>query len=251
MSLAVVIITYNEEKHIEQAVKSAKKVTQEIIVIDSNSTDNTVDIAKRNGAKIFFRTWDNDYAAQRNFACDKTDAKWLLCIDADEVITDELAHAISIACSKDEENVYGFTISSFAFGKKFRFGPLSPATAYRLYPRLKAKWQGKIHESIASDLAFVKIGGNLFHYTYDSWEQYANKMNRYSTIWAKAALEKGKKASRFTALMRSTAAFLKMFILKGGFLDGSWGLIMCSSYSNYTLMKYLKLFLLIEKNSKK
>ena len=242
MGIAVVIIAYNEEKHIRKAVESAQKVTDEIIIIDSYSKDKTVEIAKKCGAKVFFRTWDDDFSAQRNFASDKTSAEWLLHIDADERITDTLADNIKQAVVSGQKKVYAFKRKNIVFGQKFGFGVFKPDKVKRFFPRLQGRWEGSVHEGIKSDLTVATLPGELIHYPYDSWEQYFNKFNQYTTIWAQSAYERGKKTSLFAALLRATAAFAKMFIINLSFLDGLLGIVLTCHHFSYTLAKYTKLY---------
>ncbi len=242
MSLCVVILTFNEEQHIEAAVESAKKVAEEILVIDSGSSDKTVVLAEKHGARVLFRPWDDDFAAARNFADDKTEAQWLLHLDADERISDELADSIKKALLGSERKIYAFKRSNNAFGKEFKYGVFHPDRVRRLYPRGKAIWIGKVHESIQSDLPRVCLFGKLVHYTYSDWEQYFYKFNKYTSIWARQAYDAGKSTSMATAFAHAVFALIKTLLLHGGFLDGLIGIATCFMYFSYTLVKYLKLY---------
>lgn len=244
MSLAVIIITYNEEKHIKKAIESAKLVTDEVIIIDSYSKDKTVEIAEKNGAKVFFRSWDDDFSAQRNFSLDKTTANWVLFLDADEVITTGLASSIDKVTLGSTEKVYVFKRTNVVFGKKFSFGVFKPDKVKRLFPRLSGIWQGSVHEDVKSNLPLEILSGELLHYPYDSWEQYFNKFNKYTTIWAESAYTRGKKVTLFGALIRATASFIKMFLINLSFLDGLLGIVLTCHHFSYTLTKYTKLYTL-------
>jgi glycosyltransferase involved in cell wall biosynthesis len=242
MSLAVVIITYNEERNIAAAIDSARQVTDEIIVIDSGSADRTADIAAQAGAKVFIRVWNDDFAAQRNFAADKTAADWLFHLDADERVSPELAKNIKQAVAKEQKSVFSQRRVNYVLGKIMRFGAMRPDTVTRLYPRGAAFWQGALHEKLVSELPRAGLSGPLYHHTYDNWELFFNKVNKYTTIWAETARAKGKKTSLAAAVGHGLFAFGKGYLLQLGFLGGWPGFIVCYMHALYTMAKYLKLW---------
>ena len=242
MTLAVIILTYNEEKHIGQAIQSAYKVTREVLIIDSGSTDNTVAIAKSNGAKVFFRPWDNHFGKQRNFAQDKTSANWLLHLDADERLSDELAQSIKKACEGEMNKTFGFKRQNIAFGKKFKYGVFGPDKVIRLFPRNAGHWEGAVHERLVCPYPEIVLHGILAHYTYDSLEHYYKKFENYTNLWAQNALDSGKRTSRMNAWVHAIFAYAKVAFLKKGILEGALGLTTCKLHYQYTLTKYLKLY---------
>ena len=125
--LAILILTHNEEENIVPVVENAKKCTDEVIIIDSGSTDKTVALAKEHGAKVSFRAWTDDFSAQRNFALDQTNADWVLYLDADERLNDELIHEIKrIVSSGKMDEQYAITRKSVAFGVTFSYGVRTP-----------------------------------------------------------------------------------------------------------------------------
>ena len=128
--LATVILTKNEEKDIEATIQTAQRCADEVLIVDSGSTDRTVELAEKNGARVVFRAWDNDFAAQRNFALSQTEADWVLYLDADEHLNDELVNAIKkvVTGTSDTQKQYSLQRKSVAFGKKFSYGPLSART---------------------------------------------------------------------------------------------------------------------------
>lgn len=247
MSIAVVIIACNEEHHIVEAIKSAKQITDEIIVVDSGSKDATVKLAEQNGAEVIFRAWDDDFAAQRNFAAEKIEAKYIFHLDADERITETLAASVKAALKIDGQKVFAFYRENISFGKKFRYGMFKADKVKRLYPRESATWQGKVHESLQSDLPVVLLKGTLLHYSYVSWEHYLDKLNKYTTIWAQEAFAKGKRTSLSSSLLHAIFAFIKNAFVNLGVLDGLFGLIVCCFNFMYTLAKYVKLYRLQNK----
>lgn len=244
-NLTVVILTKNEEHNIADAVKSAFKVANKVVVVDSGSTDKTVELARSNGAYVIYHDLNNDFAAQRNFADKCVDTEWVLHLDADERIEDELIRSIKDVLSKNRSVLCRICRRNYAFGKMFKYGVLAPSDAYRMYPVGKAYWQDMVHEWAVSDLSVVTLKGYLTHFVYVDFAQYLSKMNMYSSISAMNNKAKEKKVYVIKDIvLRPLFAFLKMYILKGGFLDGWLGFVLSLNHANYTLNKYVKLKLL-------
>lgn len=247
-NLTVVVLTKNEEKNIVAVVQNAKQAAAEVLIVDSGSTDKTVQLAEENGAKVVYRAWDNDFAAQRNFALQHVNTEWVLYLDADERMNDELINDIQEKISSHKSALYRFIRHNNAFGKEFYYGVLGPDSVVRLFPVGQAKWEGKVHEGLSSKLEIVTLKGHLSHYTYSSFEEYLDKMNKYSSIGAVDRSLRGKKCSVIGDLiLRPLFAFFKMYILKGGFLEGWLGFVLCLNYANYTLNKYVKLKMMGDK----
>ena len=244
-NLTVVIITKNEEHNISDAVKNAFSVADKVIVVDSGSTDRTVDLARESGAYVVTRDWDNDFAAQRNFGDKCVDTEWVLHLDADERINEELASDINKVLKNPKDAIYKFVRRNSAFGREFKYGVLAPDTVLRMYPLGKATWKEKVHERPVGNIPIITLKGYLKHFVYIDFYQYLNKMNLYSTIGARNNKDKGKKAGVIKDIvLRPFLAFLKMYLLKGGILEGWLGFVLCLTYANYTLNKYVKLKLL-------
>ena len=217
------------------------------MVIDSGSTDNTVSLARKQGAKVVYRAWDNDFSAQRNFALEHIDTDWVLYLDADERLNDRLLSEVKSAVESEKIAMYRFVRRNSAFGKDFKYGVLGPDSVIRLFPRNKVKWHDKVHERPVGDLPVITLKGYMKHYTYRTFEQYIQKMNQYSSIGAQNYHDKHKKVSVIgDFVFRPVFAFFKMYVLKKGFLEGWLGFVLCLNYANYTLNKYVKLKLLNE-----
>lgn len=245
--ITVVILTKNEERNIVDVIENAHKVSDEVLIIDSGSTDKTVELAKDNGAKVVYRAWDNDFSAQRNFALEYVQTEWVLYLDADERINDELAEDIKEELKNPRKAMFRFVRRNSAFGKDFKYGVLGPDSVVRMFPKDLVEWQGKVHESPVGDLSVITLKGFLKHYTYTDFEQYISKMNTYSTIGAQNNKLKNKNVGIIKDLIfRPFFAFFKMYVLKKGFLEGWLGFVLCLNYANYTLQKYVKLKLLNE-----
>ncbi len=239
--ITVVVLTKNEEENIVDVIKNAQKCTKKVLIVDSSSTDKTVELAKNAGAKVIFRAWDNDFSAQRNFALDKVETEWILYLDADERLNDELISAIKKATDRNDNIQYKIKRKSIAFGKEFNYGVLKPDFVPRLFKAKHVKWVNKVHEhSICSDELKV-LDGYIQHYTYKNWYQYYNKFNQYTTIWSENAYENGKKTNFIKAFGHAFFGFIQMGVLKKGFLDGTLGIVLSVNHFFYTLTKYIKL----------
>ena len=248
--LTTVILTKNEELNIVDVVLNAMEVSSSVLVVDSGSTDRTVTLAEANGAKVVYRAWDNDFAAQRNFALKHVKTEWVLYLDADERLNPKLIEAIKQAVSGNKDEQYAIKRKSIAFGQEFNYGVLKPDFVPRLFKTSHVKWVNKVHEKPLCNDKLVTFDGYIEHYTYPSWQHYFNKFNQYTTIWAENALEKGKRVSFFGAYGHAVFAFIQMLILKKGILDGRLGLTLCVYHFMYTLTKYVKLIDLQRGNRK-
>ena len=246
--LAVLILAKNEASNIEAVVTNARQLTNEVVVVDSGSTDATVELAQKAGAKVVFRAWNDDFAAQRNFALTQTEAEWVLYLDADERLNAELIQAIKkVLAQGDQSHQYRLTRKSVAFGQEFSYGVLYPDQVARLFPRSSVHWVGKVHERPECSLPVATLSGYAQHYTYTSWAQWEQKFAQYTSIWAENAYENGKRTSLPAILGHSLVGFIKMFCVRQGFRDGWLGTYMCCNHFFYTMLKYLKLYELQKK----
>ncbi len=249
--LAVLILTKNEEKNITDVINNAKECSDEIIVIDSGSTDRTVALAEMAGAHVYFRAWDNDFAAQRNFGLESTNAEWILYLDADERLDIEAINNIKKVVKEGSLNSqYYIMRKSSAFGYSFNYGVLRPDKVSRLFPRDSVAWVNRVHERPECDLPKKRLNGKMIHYTYRGWTQWLQKFEQYTTIWANDAYKKGKRTSPFGILNHAIFAFIQMAFFRLGLLDGFMGFVMCCNHFFYTMIKYLKLYELQRRESK-
>ena len=238
--LAVVILTKNEEKHIAACMASAA-FADEILVIDSGSTDGTQAIAEAHGARFIPHPMtDEGFAGQRNFALTQTQADWVLYLDADERITPELAASVQAVVAGEPTMAYCLHRVNVVFGQTMYHGAHRPDRCLRLFPRTQVTWHGRVHEGAQTPLHTQLLTGNLLHHTYDTWQQYFTKFNHYTTLAAESYYASGRRISRGTVVAHSLFAFLRNYILHLGFLDGFLGLVMSLAASFYTMTKYLK-----------
>lgn len=241
--LSVTIISLNEEKKIGKALESVKWA-DEIIVVDSGSSDKTLEICKKYTDKVFHNDWPG-YAAQKNFATDKANHDWILSIDADEEVTPELAFEIKETLKAPQAPAYALPRHVFYLGRWINFSGWYPDHKVRLFHRDKAKWTGNhVHETVEVSGSVKYLLSDLNHYTFDTVEDHINTMNKYTS------LETGsdKKSGYFEILFRPPFAFFKSYILKQGFRDGFPGLIIGLTTACHVFLKYTKLW---EKNNVK
>jgi glycosyltransferase involved in cell wall biosynthesis len=241
-TLAILILTKNEQDNIISVIENAKQCADEVIIIDSGSTDDTVQMAQTLGARVTYRVWDDDFSAQRNFAQEQTTADWILYLDADERLNPELIAAVKQAVNEnDKTKQYVMERKSVAFGKKFSYGVLYPDHVARMFPRGTVTWVNKVHEHPECKLKAAKLPGHIEHYTYKSWQHWEGKLCLYTTVWAENAFKNGRQISMSGVFAHALGGFFKMFILRRGFLDGWMGTYMCCNHFFYEMLKYLKL----------
>jgi len=241
MSLSVVIITKNEEHNIRRCLDSVKWA-DEIIVVDSQSTDKTVEIVKEYGAKIFSPEW-RGYGPAKQEGVKKATGEWILSIDADEEVTLELAEEIKKTLAA--ENSYnGYLINRHTnfLGKWINHCGWYPDYLLRLFRKGSGSFNNAvIHEKIEINGKTRKLKAELLHYSYSNLETYLSRFNRYTTLGAEAAFEKGKKASNFDIVFRPFVSFIDHFITRQGFQDGLEGFIISVLSSVAVMVKYVKL----------
>jgi glycosyltransferase involved in cell wall biosynthesis len=242
--LSATIITFNEEKKIDRCLQSLKEVADEIIVVDSLSTDKTKEICLSRKV-IFIENPFPGYIEQKNFALSKATNTYVLSLDADEYLSEELAKSIL----KEKEKEFpsdGYTVNRFNFycGKWVRHGTYYPDRKLRLLNVQKGKWGGQNpHDRIImpEGASIKQLKGDLLHYTYQSIEEHNKQTDRFSTIAAKALFDKGKSPSYTKMLLHPAWAFIKGYFIKLGFLDGFAGYMIARFTAIQSFLKYAKL----------
>jgi glycosyltransferase involved in cell wall biosynthesis len=244
LSISAIIITKNDEASIGKCLESISWV-DEIIVVDSGSTDNTVKISKSYGAKVYTRSWKG-FGFQKNKALNLAKKKWILSIDADERVTADLKDYILSLNDKDNY-AYSIKRNSYYCGRYLKYGGWGSDYVVRLFKKKTAKFSDElVHESVITRDPVKKIHQHLLHFTYDNYEEVIKKINVYSSAGALKLYSKKIKSSLFKSVLHSLWAFFKTYFFKFGLLDGKAGLILAISNSQYTYYKYLKLSLLYQ-----
>ena len=250
-TLSVLILTRNEEKHICDCIESCLPVADEVIVIDDGSTDQTVAIAEELGAKVVQHPFAQDWAQQRMFAIGQASCEWILFVDADERLSSDLAQEIRNVIRTDIKKSFTIQRENVFHHNKATHGVLRSDRVLRLMPRDGVTVTGAVHEIIASIYPSEPLQSSMYHYTYDTWEQYFTKFNSYTTVAAEKYKESNKPVSFVKdILIRPLWAFIKMYVLQGGFLDGKMGWVLSVNHYFYTMMKYVKLYHLYKSNGK-
>ena len=240
--LTVIILTKNEEANIEAAIESAS-FADEVVVIDSGSSDRTKELAEKSGARFIVHPMDETgFAGQRNFALTQTESEWVFYLDADERFTAEAAIEIQQVIATNAKFAYKIKRLNIVFGQMMKYGEHGPDWCVRLFPRKDVHWVGAVHEAPHTQLPVGMISNTLHHYTYTDWDRYFEKFNQYTTLMAKRMLENGKQASFMDILLHPIFAFIRFYILRLGFLDGKQGLIFALNHYFYTMIKYVKLY---------
>jgi glycosyltransferase involved in cell wall biosynthesis len=269
MQLSVVIITCNEEANIGRTLQSVQPLVTdgkgEIIVVDSGSTDRTVEIAKFFGAKVFVEEWKG-FAAQKNSAIDKASGDWILSLDADEELDAELVNELT---RKNEgrgaadppyewyftrgngnnlvsrRNAVGFTIrrKNFFLGRWIKYGGFWPDPKLRLFRREKGRFEARaVHEDVrVTGQTAAIFAGALIHHSYPTLSDYIEHMNRYSSLGAEMVVAKGQvRFSFINIVLRPMFTFIYNYFLRRGFLDGREGLLLHLYHAGYVSWKYAK-----------
>lgn len=243
MGLSVSIITFNEEKNLGRTLESIKNIADEIIIVDSGSTDKTKEIALGYGAKIYDQKWLG-YGGQRNLAIEKSTNKWILNIDADEEISLELNKKIEeiITEKTPSLDVYEINFSSVCFGKELKHGGWSGSYHIRLFKKEAGRFNlNMVHEKFETSKVVGKLKEKILHHSYINLEDYFIKFNRYTTEGALEYYKKNKKTSLFQIVLNPLYKFIRMYFLRLGFLDGIEGFLIAVVSSLYTMVKYFKL----------
>jgi glycosyltransferase involved in cell wall biosynthesis len=234
------IVTLNEEKNIGRAIESLR-CCDEIIVVDSGSTDRTVAMAEKRGARVIVREWPG-YAQQKNFAAAQAEHDWIFSIDADEALSEEL-EAELMALKQTCFDADGYSMPRLAqyLGKWIRHSGWYPDRKVRLYNRRLAKWTGEyVHESVRVDGRVAELQSNLLHFTCDSLSAHMKSLDCYTTLAAREISERGESPGSYQLFIHPFWTGFRTFVLQRGFLDGYEGFTIAYMAALYTFLKYAK-----------
>lgn len=244
--LSVVIITFNEERNIGRCIDSVLPVADEVLVLDSHSTDNTCAIAVAKGARVVQQPFAG-YIQQKNDALALAQFDLVLSLDADEALDEHLQQ--SILSAKKNNMAAGYTMNRCTYycGRFIRHGAWYPDRKLRLFSRQLAQWGGtNPHDKVEfhSPQTTTHLAGDILHYSYYTMEEHIAQNNKFSTIAAESYFSLGKRTSLFRIWFNPCWAFFSGFILRGGFLDGFYGYVIARNVAHLTFMKHSKLYLL-------
>lgn len=244
MTLSVCIITLNEETNIVRTLASVKDIADEIIVVDSGSTDQTVPLAQAHGAKVFTEPWKG-FAAQKNSSLAKATCDWILSLDADEEVSPELAGSIkSLLTSGTAPQFAGYTMNrrNLYMKRWIKHSGYYPDPKLRLIKRGAAEFELRaVHEDMKMAGPLGHLEGDMIHHAYPTLESFIEHANRYSTLGAQMVVEKHPVGFSFiNIVLRPMVRFLYSYIFRAGFLDGREGLLVLMTHAAYVSWKYAK-----------
>ena len=240
MNISVVIITKNEAHIIANTLQSLQAVTNDIVIVDSGSIDETIAICKKFNAIVIESGWGG-YGVNKNKGIESAKNNWILSLDADEAIDAELQqNLLQLALTNDEE-VFNIRFKNFFCNKWIRFGEWGFDWHIRLFNRKKVHWNNvAVHENLIfpENVTETKLKGNILHYTVQSHQEYDAKTDHYARMNAKKYMEAGKKPSFLKQYLSPAFAFIQHYIFRLGFLDGKEGFIIAKTTARYTFLKY-------------
>ncbi|SEI49554.1 (heptosyl)LPS beta-1,4-glucosyltransferase [Allopseudospirillum japonicum] len=244
--LSVVLIIKNEAQHLNACLSSVAWA-DEIIILDSGSTDASLEIAAQFTDKIYVDTHWQGFGVQRQKAQAYAQGAWVLMLDADERITPELAQEIQQIIQQPAQKIYQLKRLSWCFGRFIRHSGWYPDQVARLYPRQSAGYNAAlVHEKLENpqQLPVATLNGDLLHFTYQDIRHYLEKSAHYAQAWAQQRHQQGKSASLSQGILHGLACFMRMYLVKAGFLDGRQGLLLALLSAHSTFVKYASLWAL-------
>ncbi|MFZ4379047.1 MAG: glycosyltransferase family 2 protein [Polynucleobacter sp.] len=243
-TLSVILITRNEESNLDDCLASLEGIAQQIVVVDSNSTDRTLEIASKHGALMAYPTDWPGFGPQKNRALDLATCDWVLSLDADERLTPALKSEILTAIHHSAHvDCFAIPRLSWYCGRFIRHSGWSPDYVDRLFKRGTARFSDDlVHERLIPKGTVAKLENPMLHYSFMNYAQVLDKLNRYSTASAEQAFAKGKTSNPIKAVLHGMWAFVRTYILRAGFLDGPQGFALAISNGQGTYYRYMKLW---------
>lgn len=240
--LSVVIITHNEKDNIAEALESAAWA-DEVVVVDSFSTDGTAEICGRYTGSVYQEDW-RGFAGQKQRAVELAKNDWVFVLDADERFTEALRAEVRTLMERQPERPgYMVPRRNHFMGRRIRYGGWYPDYSVRLFDRTRGRFGDRpVHEAVLLDGAAGVLKNPMLHYTYNGVSDYLGRMERYSTLAAEEMRASGRKAGALDLTLRPMFTFFRMYVVKQGMRDGFYGLMLAGLYSYYTFAKYAKLW---------
>ena len=243
MPLSAVIITYNTAVRLEPCLASLA-FADEVLVVDSSSTDGTVELAERHGARVVQKEWLG-FGPQKQFAVEAATHDWVLCIDADERVSEVLRTSILKAIASPRSGAYAMARCNRFLGRWLKHGEGYPDWSLRLFDRRHARWSDdSVHEKVLTTQPVVRLNGDLLHDSAESLDRYLEKQNRYTSLQAEQLNRSGGTVSVWHLVLSPLLRFIKFYFFRLGFLDGVPGLIHVSIGCMNSFHKYAKLMAL-------
>jgi hypothetical protein len=246
--LSVVIITYNEEKNIGRCIESVKSIADEILILDSNSTDQTAVIAESKNAIVRKEPF-RGHIQMKNRAVELASNDYILSLDADEALDPQLTEAIQRAKENFTHKAYRMNRCTNYCGQFIRHGSWYPDRKIRLFDRRVAQWGGtNPHDKIVvqENTIIEQLRGDILHYSYYTVAEHVAQNNKFSSISAESLFAQGKKTTQLNIIANPAWAFLQGYLFRAGFLDGLFGFVIAVQIAHLTFLKHLKLYLLLK-----
>ena len=240
MDLSVVIITKNEAHIIANTLQSLQAVTNDVVIVDSGSTDDTIAICRKYNATVIETGWTG-YGINKNMGLGLAKNDWILSLDADEAVDRKLQQQLSQLVLNNDSEVFDIRFKNFFCNKWIRFGEWGFDWHIRLFNRRKVQWNDvAVHENLVfpDNVKITSLKGNILHYTVQNRQEYDAKTDHYARMNAKKYVEAGKRASFFKQYLSPVFAFIQHYIFRLGFLDGAEGFIIAKTTARYTFLKY-------------
>jgi len=238
--ISAVIITKNEEDNIEDCILSLVGVVNEIVIVDSNSTDRTKEICSKFNVNFHIRDF-LDYSDQKNYGNSLAKYDYILSIDADERLSEELRNSIKQESNNYIYDVYSVSRRTNYCGKWINYSGWYPNKKFRIWKKGIAKWKGTIHEGLTFNTEQIGyLNGDLLHYSYKSINEHLDRINIYSSLMAEEIINKNKKITIFHLSVKPIFKILHRYFFKLGFMDGFYGLVISILSGYYTFFKYSK-----------
>ena len=245
--LSVVIITRNAANQLAGCLQSAA-FADETLVVDSGSGDGTVELAAEHGARVLHQDWLG-FGPQKQFAVGAARHDWVLCLDADERVSDELRQSIRAALAAPEAHAYAMARCNRFMGRWLRHGEGYPDWSLRLFDRRRARWSADaVHEKVIADAPAARLAGDLMHDSAETLAAYLDKQNSYTSMQAEALFKAGKRAGAAQLLLSPALRFIKFYFLRLGFLDGIPGLVHIVIGCSNSFHKYAKVMALWQRD---
>lgn len=241
-ALSIVYITLNAEKYLQESLLASQRLSNDLLIVDSGSTDDTLAIASELGVNIIQQDWLG-FSAQKQLAIDSAKYDWVLFLDADEVLTNEAIDEIKqILSQKDLPAAFSLPRQNFFQGKWIKHGSWWPDRVTRLINRKKGRMRPvNVHECWETSEKVLKINSPIKHYSYDSYSELIQKADKYSSLAAQEKFDSGQNCSKWAPLTHAISAFIRLFIFKQGFRDGIEGAAIAYTTALASFMKYAKL----------
>jgi glycosyltransferase involved in cell wall biosynthesis len=243
MHLSAVIITKNAGSHLEECLRSLR-FANEILVVDSGSTDRTRELAVQHGARVVEKAWMG-FGPQKQFAVEQAKYDWVFCVDADECVSEPLRDSILEELSAPRSHAYSVARCNRFLGRWLRHGEGYPDWGLRLFHRAHARWSDDtVHERVLTDSPVAKLSGDLLHDSAETLEKYLEKQNRYTSLQAERMRASGQRATILNLALSPIFRFIKFYLIRLGFLDGVPGLVHVAIGCMNSFTKYAKLMAL-------